>query len=127
MITKVRSVGICVSDQQRALEFYTKVLGCEVVSNEPMGEAPGSPRWIEVRFPGDDTRLILFTPPGMENRIGTFTNVILVCDDMQKTYEELSAKGVEFTAKPERMPWGWWASFKDPDGNEFGLGLASED
>ncbi|MBX5475758.1 MAG: VOC family protein [Clostridia bacterium] len=127
MITKVRSVGICVSDQQRALEFYTKVLGCEVVSNEPMGDAPGSPRWIEVRFPGDDTRLILFTPPGMENRIGTFTNVILVCDDMQKTYEELSAKGVEFTAKPERMPWGWWASFKDPDGNEFGLGLASED
>ncbi len=47
---------------------------------------------------------------------------------MQRTYEELNAKGAEFTTKPEQAPWGkWWAAFKDPDGNEFGLGLESED
>ena len=128
MITKVRSVGIYVSDQQRALEFYSEKLGCEVVMNQPMGPDPDSPRWIEVRFPGDRTKLILYTPEGQEDRIGTFANVLFHCDDIQRTYEELSARGVEFTTAPELAPWGkWWAAFKDADGNEFGLGLESED
>jgi uncharacterized glyoxalase superfamily protein PhnB len=127
VLTRVRSVGIYVSDQQRALDFYTKVLGCELITDQPMGEGPNAPRWIEVRLPNDDTHLILFTPPGQQDRIGTFSNLIFYCDDMQRTYEELSAKGVEFPTKPQVMPWGkWWATFKDPDGNEFGLGLESE-
>ena len=122
MLTRMRSVGTPVSNQQRALEFYTRVLGCELVTDQPMGEGPGAPRWIEVRLPRDETRLILFTPPGQESRIGTFTNLILYCDDIQATYRELSARGVQFPTKPERAPWGgWWATFKDPDGNEFGL------
>lgn len=127
MITKVRSVGIYVSDQQRALDFYTRVLGCELLTDQPMGAEPNAPRWIEVRLPRDDTKLILFTPPGQEDRIGTFSNVIFHCDDMQRTYDELTKKGVEFSTKPQMMPWGgWWAEFKDPDGNGFGLGLESE-
>ncbi|MFD9957621.1 VOC family protein [Amycolatopsis sp. NPDC058986] len=42
-------------------------------------------------------------------------------DDIEKTYEELSAKGVEFPAKPEKQPWGWWALFLDSEGNRFAL------
>jgi catechol 2,3-dioxygenase-like lactoylglutathione lyase family enzyme len=127
MLTRVRSVGIYVADQQRALEFFTEVLGCELVVDEAMGPDPESPRWIEVRVPGDDTLLVLFTPDGQQDRVGTFSNVLFHCDDMQATYEELSARGVTFTTKPELAPWGrWWAAFQDPDGNTYGLGLASE-
>jgi uncharacterized glyoxalase superfamily protein PhnB len=127
VLTRVRSVGIYVADQQRALQFYTGVLGCELVTDRPMGPEPGAPRWIEVRLPHDDTLLILFSPPGQQDRVGAFSNVIFLCHDMQRTYEELTAKGVVFTAKPERQPWGkWWAQFQDSEGNVHGLGLASE-
>jgi uncharacterized glyoxalase superfamily protein PhnB len=128
LITRVRSVGIYVSDQQRALEFYRDVLGCDVLADLPMGEGEGALRWIEVRLPADDVNLLLFTPQGQEDRVGGFSNVIFHCDDLQDTYEELSAKGVQFPTPPEQAPWGkWWAVFADPDGNQFGLGLASED
>lgn len=128
VLTRVWSVGIYVSDQQRALKFYTKTLGCDLITDVPMGPGPDAPRWIEVRLPGDTTKLLLFTPHGQEDRIGTFSNVIFLCDDMQRTYEELSARGVEFPTAPQRASWGkWWATFRDPDGNEFGLGLASEE
>jgi catechol 2,3-dioxygenase-like lactoylglutathione lyase family enzyme len=127
MLTKVRSVGIYVSDQQRALDFFTEALGCVVLADLPLGEGPEAPRWIEVGIPGDPTRLILFTPEGQEDRIGSFSNVIFQCDDIERTYEELSARGVEFTTKPELASWGrWWAVFADPDGNQYGLGVESE-
>jgi predicted enzyme related to lactoylglutathione lyase len=42
--------------------------------------------------------------------------------DINATYRDLAAKGVEFTTPPKQEMWGWWAQFKDPDGTEFGLG-----
>jgi predicted enzyme related to lactoylglutathione lyase len=126
MITKVRSVGIYVDDQDRALEFYRDKLGFEVRQDTPMGEAGPAgheqKRWIEVCPKGSETVIIIYTPPGMENRIGGFSNILWDTDDIQATYQDLSAKGVEFTQAPAEQPWGWWAQFKDPDGNEFGLG-----
>lgn len=119
MITKASTVGIYVSDQDRALGFYTNTLGLEKRADEPMGD--GSARWIEVAPKGAETRLVLFTPPGQEDRIGTFSNVVLECDDIRATHEELRARGVAFTEEPSEQPWGLWAQFKDPDGNEFGL------
>ena len=128
MITKVRSVGVYVSDQQRALEFYRDVLGCEVVADFPMGEGDAAPRCIEVRLPRDAVNLLLFTPQGQEDRVGTFSNVIFHCEDIEATYDELLERGVEFPTPPEQAPWSkWWAVFADPDSNTFGLGLESED
>ena len=43
---------------------------------------------------------------------------------MEKTYEELSARGVEFVSPPKKEPWGTFAMFKDPDGNQFVMGTA---
>jgi predicted enzyme related to lactoylglutathione lyase len=60
----------------------------------------------------------------MEGRVGGFSNIVFDTDEIQKTYAELSEKGVEFTTEPKMESWGWWAQFKDPDGNEFGLGQA---
>lgn len=126
MITGVRSVGLYVRDQDRAKAFYTDTLGFELLQDTPMGEGPDAARWIEVAPPERNVILVLFTPPGSEQLVGTFSNVLFHCDDIQKTYEELTARGVEFTEQPRQEFWGWWAVFKDPDGNTYGLGQRGE-
>jgi predicted enzyme related to lactoylglutathione lyase len=118
VITTASTVGIYVSDQDRALDFYANKLGFEKLVDEPMG---GGSRWIEVAPRGAETHLVLFTPPGQEDRIGTFSNVVFSCEDIESTHEELRNRGVEFTEEPSEQPWGLWAQFKDQDGNEFGL------
>jgi predicted enzyme related to lactoylglutathione lyase len=119
---RVYSVGIFCADQDRAKRFWTETMGFELLGDDPMGPE-GGPRWIEVKPPGQDVRLILFTPEGQEHMIGQFSNVLFEVDDIQATYEELTGRGVEFPTPPEKAPWGrWWAQFKDPDGNSYGLG-----
>jgi predicted enzyme related to lactoylglutathione lyase len=126
MITQARSVSIYVSDQARALDFYTKTLGFELLQDLPMGPDADAPRWIEVAPSGAQTPFILFTPPGLEGRIGGFQNIVFNSDDILTTYNDLREKGVEFSEAPSKQSWGWWAQFKDPDGNEFGLGQSGE-
>jgi predicted enzyme related to lactoylglutathione lyase len=126
MITTVRSVGIYAGDQDRAKQFFTETLGFELIQDMPMGMEAGAPRWIEVAPPDRHVILVLYTPDDQKDRIGTFSNVLFNCDDIQQTYEELRAKGVEFTEAPTQQFWGWWAVFKDPDGNTYGLGQSGE-
>lgn len=118
MITQVKFVGIPVRDQQRALLFYTEKLGMKIATDQPMGEGQ---RWIELRVGRAETGVVLFTPAGHEDRVGTFFNGSFACDDVQKTYDELLARGVEFTGPPEKQPWGTFAKFKDSEGNLFVL------
>jgi len=118
VITQVRVVGICVSDQDRALDFYINKLSFEKRRDDPMGP---DARWIEVAPRGAQTVLVLFTPPGLESRIGTFANVVLACDDIQKTFQELRGRGVEITEEPTQQPWGMMAQLRDADGNGFVL------
>lgn len=126
----VYSVGIFVGDQDRAKRFWTETMGFDLVGDDPMDPTAGAggPRWIAVKPPNQDVQLILFTPPGSEERIGTFSNVLFETDDIESTHRELAAKGVEFDTPPEKAPWGrWWSVFKDPDGNSYGLGAAIGD
>jgi predicted enzyme related to lactoylglutathione lyase len=118
VITHVKFVGIPTSDQQRSLRFYTELMGFEVSTDQPFDDKQ---RWIELRIANSPTRFVLFTPEGHENRIGTFFNGSLACDDVTATYRQLSARGVEFVKPPEKQPWGEFAIFKDPDGNQFVL------
>ena len=121
MIRKIKFVGMPVQDQDRALDFYVNKLGFTVHTDQPMG--PGQ-RWIEIRPPRGETMLALFTPQGHENRIGTFSSISMDCDDVSKTYEELSAKGVEFTAPPKAEPWGVMVIMKDSEGNQIVMSSA---
>jgi len=115
MIKHVGTVCVYVKDQHKALEFYRDVLGFEVRQDQPMGP---NARWIEVAPKGSQTRVVPFTPPGQEDRIGTFSGVVFSCDDIEATYTELTAKGVEFKQKPEKQPWGGiMAQFYDVDRN----------
>ena len=118
MITQVKFVSIPTSDQDRALQFYTQKMGFEVATDQVFD---ASQRWIELRIANSGTRVVLFTPPGHESRIGSFFNGSFACDDVQATYRQLKARGVEFSSPPEKQPWGEYATFKDPDGNQFVL------
>ncbi|HSH81036.1 MAG TPA: VOC family protein, partial [Herpetosiphonaceae bacterium] len=122
----VRSVGIYVGDQDRAKQFFTEVLGFDLIQDTPMGAEPDSPRWIEVAPPDKNVLLVLYTTDDQKDRVGTFSNVLFDCDDIEKTYDEMRAKGVEFTEAPVKQFWGWWAVFKDPDGNTYGIGQRGE-
>ena len=118
LITQIKFVGVPVSDTDRALAFYTDKLGFEVATDQLMGAGQ---RWIELRIANASTRLVLFTPPGHEDRIGTFFNGSLQCDNVEATHRQLSQRGVEFVEGPTKQPWGTFAKFKDPDGNVFVL------
>ena len=117
MITHLKFVGVPTRDQAAALTFWTEKVGFTLATDQPMGDQ----RWIELSTPKGETGLVLFTPPGHEDRIGGFFNGSLACDDVEATYRQLSARGVEFTQTPRKQPWGTFAKFKDPDGNEFVL------
>ncbi len=119
MIKAIKFVGIPVRNQDDALAFYTEKLGFVIVTDQ---DFDGKQRWIELRIPGAETRIVLFTPAGQEDRIGTFASVSFIADNVEKTYAELRAKGVEFTGPPRKEDWGTSAIFKDADGNTFVLG-----
>ncbi len=119
MFKRIKFVSIPVRDQDLALAFWTEKMGFQVVTDQPMG--PGL-RWIELRIPGAQTGVALFCPPGHEDRIGTFQNISFASDDVEKTYRELSERGVEFVQAPKRESWGMSAIFEDPDGNRFVIG-----
>lgn len=119
MIKGIKFVGVPVRDQDHALDFYTKQLGFAVLTDQPFNDKQ---RWIELRIPGADSGLVLFTPDGHENRIGGFQSISFWTKDVHKTYDELVSRGVEFDGPPTVADWGTSAIFRDPDGNQFVLG-----
>ncbi|MHB8417797.1 MAG: VOC family protein [Myxococcales bacterium] len=120
MIKGIKFTSIPVADQARALAFYTGKLGFTVATDQAMG--PGGQRWIELRIPGAETLVSLFTPPGHEDRVGSFLPLSFWADDVQKTHAELKAKGVEIVKGPEKQGWGWSMQIKDSEGNQLHIG-----
>ncbi|HEY6579170.1 MAG TPA: VOC family protein [Rhizomicrobium sp.] len=117
MITHLKFAGIPVRDQNRAVEFWTEKMGFAVATDAPLG----AQRWIELAIGSSETRIVLFTPPGQEDRIGSFFNGSFACDDVEATHRELSERGVEFVQPPKRESWGTSAIFQDSEGNRFVL------
>ncbi len=114
MIKHVKFTSIPTANQEQALAFWTGKMGFKVTTDQPMGKQ----RWIELGLPGAQTGIVLFTPEGQEDRIGTFFNGSFYCDDVEHTYRQLIERGVDVDP-PEKQPWGTFARFRDPDGNTF--------
>lgn len=115
MIRGVKFASIPVTDQERALAFYTERLGFRLLTDQPFNDKQ---RWIELGIPGADTRIVLFRfDDGIQP--GTKMNVTFWADDVERTARELEAKGVEFVKKAQKADWGTAAVFKDLDGNVF--------
>jgi predicted enzyme related to lactoylglutathione lyase len=118
MITHVKFVSIPTADQDRALKFWTEQVGFTLMSDQPFSDKQ---RWIELSVGNGPTRFVLFTPDGQEDRIGSFFNGALACDDVEATWRQLSERGVAFDSPPKKEHWGTFATFRDPDGNQFVL------
>jgi catechol 2,3-dioxygenase-like lactoylglutathione lyase family enzyme len=121
MIKGIKFASVPVTDQDRALEFYTKKLGFRVLTDAPFD---GTQRWIELGIPRAETRVVLFTAEDHKKMIGSFMNFTFFTDDVEATAAELKARGVEFVQEPTKADWGTMAIFKDPDGNKFLLGTS---
>ena len=117
MIRGVKFVSIPVTDQERALAFYTDVLGFRLLTDQPFNDKQ---RWLELGIPGAETRIVLFQF-GDRLLTGGQLNVTLWSDDVEATASELKAKGVEFVMEPKRTPYGMTSVFKDIDGNRLVL------
>jgi predicted enzyme related to lactoylglutathione lyase len=110
MLEKVFYTSVLVSDQDRALDFYTNVLGLEKRVENP---TPDGPRFLTVGVEGDDFQLVLWpgTPGQAEPAMGRPPASI--------TVEQLKSRGVEFVSDVLEFPWGYVAQFQDPDGNRL--------
>jgi lactoylglutathione lyase len=128
MLTNIGTITVQVTDQDKALEFYTQKLGFDKRSDEPMGP---NQRWIEVAPPGAQTRILLYKAtseaPGAPSygeaqaSIGKPTGMVLEVDDIEATFAQLKANGVSIEQEPQKQPWGWWGVFADQDGNTYGV------
>jgi lactoylglutathione lyase len=117
MITRINTVSLFVSDQQRARDFYVDILGFEVTTDADMGEMG---RWIEVAPPGAKTAFVLLDARRFQktDRIGDSAQVTLLCSDVHELYAYLNEKGVPVT-EPETQSWGTFIKITDPDDQKF--------
>lgn len=121
MISNLQVVTLFVSDQDAALDFWVAKAGFEKRDDNPMG---ADMRWLTVAPPGSNTVIVLARGFGgwSEDRLGEFTGMVFGTDDVQRTFNEMAGRGVEFTEIPTRQPWGMLqAQFIDQDGNGFVL------
>lgn len=130
MIERLSHATIYVFDQDEAKAFYVDKLGFEVRADETIDGF----RWLTVGPKGQpDLEMPLLVPgPPMFDEVtasqlgeiiakGGMGTGVFRCDDCQATYEELSAKGVEFLQEPAERPYGIEATFRDNSGNWFSL------
>jgi uncharacterized glyoxalase superfamily protein PhnB len=131
---KISTAQVWVHDQDEALAFYTQKLGFEVRSDVTLPEL-GNFRWLTVGPSNQqDLSIVLMAipgPPVMDAETaeqvkslmakGFAGTVFLETDDCQASYEELKARGVEFSEEPEERPYGIDSGFRDPSGNSIRL------
>ncbi len=132
---KIANAQLWVHDQDEALAFYTEKVGFEVQTDVTLAEM-GDFRWLTVGPPSqaDDVSIVLMAIPGepvMDAETGEQVRnlmakgfagtVFLTTDNCQASYEELKARGVEFSETPEERPYGIDSGFRDPSGNSIRL------
>jgi predicted enzyme related to lactoylglutathione lyase len=122
MIDRVGTVCIFVSDQDRAKEFYTDVLGFELRQDAPL--YPGATaRWVAVAPRGAETEVILYLPDEnwehYRGVVGKSQAITLNVTDMNSVNSDLKSKGVKFVQEPDGQPWGTYATIQDSEGNHI--------
>jgi catechol 2,3-dioxygenase-like lactoylglutathione lyase family enzyme len=115
-IAAIGTVCIPVSDQDRAIAFYTETLGFEKRADTPFGDGY---RWVEVAPAGAATTIAIVPPPPGRPTGGMETGIALQTADVDAVHAELKDAGVDVDAEVSRMgdpvPPMFW--FRDPDAN----------
>jgi predicted enzyme related to lactoylglutathione lyase len=131
---RIANAQLWVHDQDEALAFYTEKVGMEVRADVTLAEM-GDFRWLTVGPAGqEDVSIVLMAIPSapvMDDATaeqvrglvakGFAGTVFLTTDDCQASYEELKARGVDFSEEPEERPYGIDSAFRDPSGNSIRL------
>ena len=119
-ITQVGRIIVPVSDQERALEFYTGIFGFEKRMDVPFGNGY---RWIEVAPAGSTTTIAIAPPPPGKPAGNMETGIGLHTADADAVHAELKAAGVDVDDEVSRyggpVPPMFW--LRDPDGNSLGV------
>ena len=119
MLDKIVYTTLVVSDQNRALDFYTNVLGLEKRFDNP---TPDGPRFLTVGVKGQDFQLVLWPgtpgqPQGVQGRVPA--SYTIETPDIRKAFDALNSRGVKFETGVLEYPWGSIAVFQDPDNNRL--------
>ncbi|MEL6972559.1 MAG: VOC family protein [Bacteroidota bacterium] len=126
---KIKIVSIPVRDQQKALDFYTNILGFIKKVDAPLG---GGNRWLTLvsKYDQDGPELLLEPAPNHFEPSKVYQDALMAAgipwtqfyvDDAQAEYERLSALGVEFSMKPTEMGTVVATVFNDTCGNNIQL------
>jgi catechol 2,3-dioxygenase-like lactoylglutathione lyase family enzyme len=119
---KIVVTSVLVDDQDKALTFYTDVLGFEKKQDVPMGEF----RWLTVVSPQDPNGTELLLEPDAHPAAKPFKNALVEdgipytsfgVEDVRADFERLSGRGVRFTQPPTEMGPVTTAVFDDTCGN----------
>jgi predicted enzyme related to lactoylglutathione lyase len=121
MLLKVAYATVFVTDQDKALDFYTNVLGLDKGVDNPTTDGP---RFLTVAVKGQDFQLVLW--PGRPGQAEPVQGRIPAAytfetGDLRKSFETLKSRGVKFDTPVLEFPWGYIAVFQDPDGNRLQL------
>jgi len=121
MLENVVYTAVFVSDQDKALDFYTDVLGLEQRADNP---TPGGPRFLAVGAKDQDFVLLLWpgTPGQAQPTQGRIPAAYTFeTGDIRKEVEALTSRGVAFDTDVLEYPFAYVAVFQDPDGNRLQL------
>jgi lactoylglutathione lyase len=133
MIDSIGGVVIFVSNQARAIEFYTQKLGFDIKGEYPYKNT----KWVQVAPQNSTTTISLMEPntdmmtneeiEQAKKEIGTMTSLWFYTKNIDDTYKELQEKGVNIT-EPKKQDWGGIMSqIKDQDNNILTLISSYED
>lgn len=112
MITGVSAIHIKIKDYRKAIDFYTNQLGMELIVSDPKLER------YEVAVRGTRGPGITFIEDS--KTAGGSTGIVFSTNNIQETCQMMRKNGVKVT-EPYQAHSEWWASFKDLDGNSYGL------
>ncbi|GAA1552904.1 VOC family protein [Kribbella hippodromi] len=120
-LTEIRTIGVPVTDQDRALTFYTEILGFDLVMDAPLPQFGG--RWLVVApggsaAPSSATSLAL-VPAKDDLPAGVDTGIRFGSPDAKAAHEHFQTAGVDTT---ELLEWPGvppMFSLRDPDGNRL--------
>lgn len=115
----VVSVPIVVSDREASKKWYTEGLGLALTANDDhwvtVGGATGRGSNLHLCQASENQPKPIPMEPGPSGI------VLAIPGDFVAECKKLESRGIEFSHQPEKAPWGWYATIRDPDGNEHYL------
>lgn len=124
MSQQLSHISLLVRDYDEAIEFYTKLLGFDLIEDTRLSETK---RWVRVAPKGATTSLLLAKADGetQTNRIGDQTGgrvfLFLNTDDFDRDFKLYQERGIEFVREPIKESYGIVAVFRDLYGNLWDL------